>query len=235
MFDRKSFVAEVLGTFILTFVGCGAVVSANAMLESTNGTFGYVEIIGIGLAFGIALLAAAYSMGCVSGGHFNPAVSVGLAISGRFEWGKVLGYVLAQCLGAILAALLLMLAAGGTSLGLGQTTAGIFGVGGALVMETLMTFLLVLIILGTTSDRAAAGFAGLPIGLYLGAAQIIGIPYSGASLNPARTLGPAIFVGGAALTDLWIYIVAPLVGGILAALVYKLVDGADASCDTPPA
>jgi aquaporin Z len=234
MFDRKSFVAEVLGTFILTFVGCGAVVSANAMLESTNGAFGYVEIIGIGLAFGIALLAAAYSMGCVSGGHFNPAVSVGLAISGRFEWDKVLGYVLAQFLGAILAALLLMVAAGGTAFGLGQTTAGAFGVGGALVMETLMTFLLVLIILGTTSDRAAAGFAGLPIGLYLGAAQIIGIPYSGASLNPARTLGPAIFVGGAALTDLWIYFVAPVVGGILAALVYKLVDGADASCDTPP-
>jgi aquaporin Z len=231
MFEQRTFMAEVLGTFILTFVGCGAVVSANAMLGSTNGTFGYVEIVGIGLAFGIALMAAAYSMGCISGGHFNPAVSVGLAVSGRFEWAKVLGYVIAQCIGAILAILLLMLAAGGTELGLGQTTVGkTFGVVGALVMETIMTFLLVLIILGTTSDRAAAGFAGLPIGLYLGAAQIIGIPYSGSSLNPARSLGPALFVGGAALTDLWIYIVAPLVGGVLAALVYKVIEGAKKSC-----
>jgi aquaporin Z len=213
-----------MGTFILTFVGCGAVVSANAMLSSTNGTFGYVEIIGIALAFGIALLAAAYSVGHVSGGHFNPAVSIGLAISGRFEWAKLLGYVIAQTIGAVLAGLLLMLVAGGTDLGLGQTTAGMFGIGGALLMEALMTFILVFIILGTTCDQAAAGFAGLPIGLYLGAAQIIGIPYSGASLNPARSFGPAIFVGGAALTDLWIFVVAPIAGAVAAALVYKLID-----------
>jgi aquaporin Z len=224
MFERKSFVAEVMGTFILTFLGCGAVVSANAMLGSTNNAFGYVEIIGVALGFGIALMAAAYSVGHVSGGHFNPAVSVGLAVSGRFEWKKVLGYVIAQCLGAILAALLLIVAVGNTTLGLGQTTVGAFGVIGALVMEALLTFLLVFVILGTTCEQAAAGFAGLPIGLYLGAAQIVGIPYSGASLNPARSLGPALFVGGAALTDLWIFIVAPVVGGVLAALVYKLVD-----------
>jgi aquaporin Z len=213
-----------MGTFILTFMGCGAVVSANAMLGSTNGSFGYVEIVGIALGFGIALLAAAYSVGHVSGGHFNPAVSVGLAIAGRFEWKKVLGYVVAQCLGAALAAVLLMVAVGSTTLGLGQTTVGAFGVIGALVMEALLTFLLVFVILGTTCEQAAAGFAGLPIGLYLGAAQIVGIPYSGASLNPARSLGPALFVGGAALTDLWVFIVAPLVGGILAALVYKLLE-----------
>jgi aquaporin Z len=194
------------------------------MLGTTNGEFGTVEIIGIALGFGIALLAAAYSMGPISGGHFNPAVSVGLALTGRFEWNKVGGYIIAQCVGAILAAVLLMVAAGGTDFGLGQTTVGGFGVAGALVMEAILTFLLVLIILGTTSTKAAAGFAGLPIGLYLGAAQIVGIPYSGASLNPARSLGPALFVGGAALTELWIYIVAPLVGGILAALVYKVLE-----------
>lgn len=224
MFERKSFVAEVMGTFILTFLGCGAVVSANAMLGSTNNAFGTVEIIGVALGFGIALLAAAYSVGHISGGHFNPAVSVGLAVAGRFEWKKVLGYVVAQCVGAILAAVLLVVAVGGTTLGLGQTTVGAFGVIGALVMEALLTFLLIFIILGTTCEQAAVGFAGLPIGLYLGAAQIVGIPYSGASLNPARSLGPALFVGGAALTDLWVFIVAPLVGGVLAALVYKLIE-----------
>jgi aquaporin Z len=222
MFERKTFVAEVLGTFILTFVGCGAVVSANAMLSSTNGEFGYVEIIGIGLAFGIGLMAAAYSMGHISGGHFNPAVSIGLAVAGKFEWDKVIGYVIAQCLGAILAAFLLMAAAGTTALGLGQTTVGKFDVLGTLIMEALMTFLLVTIILGSTHKKAAAGFAGLPIGLYLGAAQIIGIPYSGASLNPARSLGPALFVGGKALTQFWIYLIAPVVGGVVAALVHGL-------------
>jgi aquaporin Z len=224
MFERKSFVAEVLGTFILTFLGCGGVVSANAMLASTNGAFGYVEVIGVALAFGIALMAAAYSMGPISGGHFNPAVSVGLAAAKKFEWSKVPGYVIAQSVGAILGAVLLAVVAGGTELGLGQTTVGGFGLIGALVMETLLTFLLVLIILGSTGEKAAAGFAGLPIGLYLGAAQIVGIPYSGASLNPARSLGPALFVGGAALTDLWVFIVAPLIGGVLAALVYDLVE-----------
>lgn len=224
MFERESFVAEVLGTFILTFLGCGAVVSANAMLESTNGSFGYVEVIGIALGFGIALMAAAYSMGPISGGHFNPAVSIGLAVAGKFKWSRVVGYIIAQCVGAILAAALLFVAVGSTDLGLGQTTAGIFGVGGALIMEALLTFLLVLIILGSTGEKAAAGFAGIPIGLYLGCAQIVGIPYSGASLNPARSLGPALFVGGAALTDFWIYLLAPVVGGIIAALIYKFVE-----------
>jgi aquaporin Z len=223
MFERKSFVAEVLGTFILTFVGCGSVVAANAMLASTNGEFGYVEIIGIGLGFGIALMAAAYSMGHISGGHFNPAVSIGMAVAGKFKWDKVLGYIVAQCLGAILAAFLLMAAAGTTALGLGQTTVGKFDMLGALIMEALMTFLLVTIILGSTHKKAAAGFAGLPIGLYLGAAQIIGIPYSGASLNPARSLGPALFVGGQALTQFWIYVIAPVVGSLVAALVHELI------------
>jgi aquaporin Z len=224
MFNKKSFVAEVMGTFILTFLGCGAVVTANAMLGNTNGEFGYVEIIGIALAFGIALMAAAYSMGPISGGHFNPAVSISLALAGRFEWKKVWSYVLAQCLGAILAALLLMVAVGGTGLGLGQTTVGAFGVMGALSMEAFLTFLLVFIILGTTSAKAPAGFAGLPIGLYLGVAEIVGIPFSGASLNPARSLGPALFVGGAGLTDLWVFFVAPVVGGVVAALVYKVFE-----------
>jgi aquaporin Z len=194
------------------------------MLASTNGAFGYVEVIGVALAFGIALMAAAYSMGPISGGHFNPAVSVGLAAAKKFEWSKVPGYVIAQSVGAILGAVLLAVVAGGTELGLGQTTVGGFGLIGALVMETLLTFLLVLIILGSTGEKAAAGFAGMPIGLYLGAAQIVGIPYSGASLNPARSLGPALFVGGAALTDLWVFIVAPLIGGVLAALVYDIVE-----------
>lgn len=222
MFDRQSFMAEVIGTFILTFMGCGSVLAANAMLATTNGTFGYVEIIGIALAFGIALMAAAYSVGPISGGHFNPAVSVGLALSGRFKWERVPAYVVAQIVGAIIAAFLLWSAAGTLQFGLGQTTVGRFGVVGALVMEGILTFLLVFIILGTTSEKAAAGFAGLPIGLYLGAAQIVGIPYSGASLNPARSLGPALFVQGAAMADLWLYLLAPVLGGILAAVIYRV-------------
>jgi len=224
MFERKTFLAEVIGTFILVFLGCGAVVSANAMLDSTNGAFGYVEVIGIALGFGIALLAAAYTMGPISGGHFNPAVSIGLALAGRFEWNKVAGYVIAQCAGAILAAAILMAAAGGTGFGLGQTTAGSFGASGALIMEAVLTFMLVFIILGTTSKKAAAGFAGLPIGLYLGAAQIVGIPYSGASLNPARSLGPALFMGGTAVADLWIYFVAPLAAGVFAAAMFRIFE-----------
>ncbi len=234
MIDSKSFTAEALGTFILTFVGCGAVVSAVAMIGKTGGQFGYTEIIGIAIGFGVALMAAAYSMGPISGGHFNPAVSVGLALAGRFEWKAVPAYMGAQFIGGILAALVLMAAAGGVQNGLGQTTVGSFGVGGALVMEAVLTFLLVFIILGATCSKAIAGFAGVPIGLYLGAAQIVGIPYSGASLNPARSFGPAIFVGGPALTDFWIYLVAPLVGGVAAALVYKLVDPAT-ECEIAPA
>lgn len=222
-FELKPFVAEIVGTFILTFMGCGSVVAANAMLTNTNGTFGYVEIIGIALGFGIALMTAAYSMGPISGGHFNPAVSIGLALDDRFEWAKVIPYVIAQCIGAIVAALLLVVAAGGTQYGVGQTTIGQFGTGGAFIMEALLTFLLVTIILGSTGKKAAAGFAGIPIGLYLGAAQIVGIPFSGASLNPARSLGPAIFAGGAALTDIWLFILAPIVGGVLAALLFKFV------------
>lgn len=224
MFDRREFCGEVLGTFILTFVGCGSVVSAIAMLEKTGGEFGYTEIIGIALGFGIALMAAAYSVGHISGGHFNPAVSVGLAVAKRFQWSKVPAFVGAQCIGGFIAALLLMVAAGGVKYGLGQTTVGGFGLPGALVMEALLTFLLVFIILGTTCETAVAGFAGIPIGLYLGAAQIVGIPYSGASLNPARSLGPAIFVGGQALTDFWVFLIAPIIGGIAAAVIYKLVD-----------
>lgn len=224
MFEKRPFVAEILGAFILTFVGCGSVVSAVATLQKTGGTFGYVEITGIALGFGIALMSAAYCVGHISGGHFNPAVTIGLIVAKRFESSKALGYIIAQCIGAIIAALVLMIAAGGTEFGLGQTTVGDFGVRGAFVMEVILTFLLVFIILGATCSQATAGFAGIPIGLYLGASQIVGIPYSGASLNPARSLGPALFVGGDALTDLWLFIVAPIIGGIAAALIFKLVD-----------
>ena len=222
MFERKSFMAEVLGTFILTFIGCGSVLAANVMLETTNGAFGYVEIVGIALAFGIALMAAAYTVGPISGGHFNPAVSIGLALAGRFEWDRVPVYIIAQSIGASIASLLLWFAAGTLQFGLGQTTIGVFGASGAFVMEAILTFLLVFIILGTTSEKAAAGFAGIPIGLYLGAAQIVGIPYSGASLNPARSLGPALFVQGAALNQFWLYVLAPIIGGALAAIIYKV-------------
>lgn len=217
----KKLIAEALGTAILVLFGCGAAVIAGSLIGHT----------GIALAFGLAIVAAAYGLGAISGAHLNPAVSLGMVTAGRMTVGEFVGYAAAQIVGAILgAAVLLVIASGKADFavatnGLGQNGFGA-GYGGqyslvaALVFEGVATFLFVTVILGATGPGSAPGFAGLAIGLTLAAIHLVGIDVTGVSVNPARSIGPAIFVGGKALADLWVFIVAPLAGGALAGVVY---------------
>lgn len=218
----RKFTAEVIGTFILVFFGCGAAVIAGA-----DGTTG-IGLTGISLAFGLSIIAAAYGLGAISGAHLNPAVSLGVLLAGRMETGAFVAYVIAQILGAILAAAVLYLIASGSAGWTGGMGANGYGPGylgeysltSALVFEFVMTFLFVTVILGATQSGAPAGFAGLAIGLTLAAIHLVGIKVTGVSVNPARSIGPALFTGGAALGQLWVFIVAPLAGGALAGIVH---------------
>lgn len=216
-------IAEVLGTFILVFFGCG---SAVLMGE-------FIGMHGIAMAFGLSIVAAAYGLGAISGAHLNPAVSLGVLLAKRMSTSDFVSYVIAQLIGAVLAAgVIYIIASGkaGYSLaenGLGQNGYGAgylgeYSVMAALVFELVATFLFVTVILGATSADAPAGFAGLAIGLTLAAIHLVGINVTGVSVNPARSFGPAIFVGGKALADLWLFIVAPLAGGALAGLIFNM-------------
>ena len=218
----KKMIAEALGTAILVLFGCGAAVIAGASIGYT----------GISLAFGLAIVAAAYGLGAISGAHLNPAVSLGMVAAGRMTVAEFVGYAVAQIFGAILGAAVLYLIASGkagyslASNGLGQNGYGAGYLGeysmmAALVFEFAMTFLFVTVILGVTGPRAAPGFAGLAIGLTLAAIHLVGIDVTGVSVNPARSIGPALFVGGTALAQLWLFILAPLAGGALAGIAYK--------------
>jgi aquaporin Z len=218
----KPFVAEVLGTAILVLFGCGSAVLMGAEIGMT----------GISLAFGLAIVAAAYGLGPISGAHLNPAVSLGALLAGRIGTGTFISYVLAQVVGAVLGALVLYVIASGKAgydvavNGLGQNGfgpgyLGEYSLTAALVFEFVMTFLFVTVILGATQSGAPAAMAGLAIGLTLAAIHLVGINVTGVSVNPARSFGPAVFVGGQALTDLWVFILAPLAGGALAGLVHK--------------
>jgi aquaporin Z len=218
----KKLIAEVIGTFILVLFGCGAAVIAGADIGLT----------GISLAFGLAIVAAAYGLGAISGAHLNPAVSLGMVAAGRMNAGDFVGYAIAQIVGAILGAGVLYLIASGKAdyaigtNGLGQNGfgpgyLGQYSLTAALVFEAVMTFIFVTVILGATGPGSAAGFAGLAIGLTLAAIHLVGINVTGVSVNPARSIGPALFVGGTALAQLWVFIAAPLVGGVLAGVVYK--------------
>jgi aquaporin Z len=215
-------IAELLGTFILVLFGCGAAVIGGAEIGFT----------GIALAFGLAIVAAAYGFGAISGAHLNPAVSLGMVTAGRMSPGAFVAYALAQIAGAILATLVLYLIVSGKagfvmgewalgSNGYGAGYLGEYALGAALVFETVMTFVFVSVILGATGAKSAAGFAGLAIGLTLTAIHLVGINVTGVSVNPARSIGPALFAGGAALSQLWVFIVAPLAGGALAGVLYK--------------
>lgn len=218
----KPFAAEVLGTAILVLFGCGSAVLMGAKIGMT----------GISLAFGLAIVAAAYGLGPISGAHLNPAVSLGTLLAGRIGTGTFISYVLAQFVGAVLGALVLYVIASGKAgydvavNGLGQNGfgpgyLGEYSLTAALVFEFVMTFLFVTVILGATQSGAPAAMAGLAIGLTLAAIHLVGINVTGVSVNPARSFGPAVFVGGQALTDLWVFILAPLAGGALAGLVHK--------------
>jgi aquaporin Z len=219
----KKLIAEMLGTAILVLFGCGAAVIGGASIGFT----------GISLAFGLAIVAAAYGLGAISGAHLNPAVSLGMVAAGRMSVGDFLGYAIAQTVGAILGAGALYLIATGkadytvAANGLGQNGYGAgylgeYSLTAALVFEFSMTFLFVTVILGATGKGSAAGFAGLAIGLTLAAIHLVGINVTGVSVNPARSIGPAIFVGGTAIAQLWVFIAAPLAGGVLAGVLYRM-------------
>lgn len=220
----KPAIAEFLGTLILVFFGVGAAVLGTGDGVAGNGLHG------ISMAFGFAIVAAAYGLGAISGAHLNPAVSLGALIAGRMEASAFVQYVIAQVAGAIAGALIIYIIASGqagfdASAGMGQNGYGAgyggeFGLGAALTFEVVATFLFVTVILGATHGSAPVGFAGLAIGLTLAAIHLVGIRVTGVSVNPARSMGPALFVGGAALSQLWVFIVAPLVGGAAAGIAH---------------
>lgn len=213
----KKAIAECLGTFILVFFGTATAVLGNGM-EGIGTT-------GIALAFGLTIIAAAYSIGTVSGAHLNPAVSLGMWFNKRISTMELVYYVVGQIVGGLIAsfALLSILnASGKETTNLGQNGFGDFNAVGALTIEIILTFIFVLVIMTVTSAKKSnAKLAGVVIGLTLTMIHLVGIPLTGTSVNPARSLAPAIFVGGDALAQVWVFIVAPLIGGLLAALVAK--------------
>ena len=225
MFAKLS--AEFIGTFWLVLGGCGAAVLAAAFPEVGIGWHG------VALAFGLTVLTGAYALGPISGGHFNPAVSVGLWAGGRFPASQLLPYIVVQVAGGIVGAGVLYLIASGNanfsiegglaSNGYGEHSPGKYSLLSGLVSEVVMTFMFLIVILGATHMRAPVGFAGLAIGLALTLIHLISIPVTNTSVNPARSTGPAVFVGGWALQQLWLFWVAPIVGAALAGIVHKSV------------
>jgi len=217
--------AECLGTFWLVFGGCGSAVLAAAVPELGIG------FLGVSLAFGLTVLTMAFAVGHISGGHFNPAVTVGLWVGGRFPASQILPYWVAQVAGGIAAAAVLYLIASGkagfdladgfASNGYGEHSPGGYSLLAALVAEVVLTGFFLIVILGSTDKRAPAGFAPIAIGLALTLIHLISIPVTNTSVNPARSTGPALFVGGWAMAQLWLFWVAPLVGGALGGFIYR--------------
>ena len=217
------YLAEFVGTFVLVFGGCGAAVLAGDK----------IGFAGVALAFGLSLLAMVYTIGHISGCHINPAVTLGLFISKKMDSRHVIGYWVAQILGAVVAAAFLLAIAKGNpngydpavlgfaANGYGDHSPGHYGLAAAALAEIILTFFLVLTVIGATDLKATVGFAGLPFGFVLVLIHLVGIPVTNTSVNPARSIGPALFVGGWALQQLWLFIVAPLIGAALAAVVYR--------------
>lgn len=219
----KKYVAELVGTFILVLFGVGTAVVAGSQ----------VGIVGIALAFGFGQLAAIYGVGPVSGSHVNPAVSLGVFVAGRMNVKDLIGYWVAQFIGGILAAWVIYLIISGVGGGYSVVTSGLgqdgwgpgyqggYSVGSAFLFEFVATLIFLVVILGVTQKAAPKGFAGLAIGITLGAIHLLGIHVTGVSVNPARSLGPALFVGGQAVSQLWLFFVAPLLGGTVAGLLFR--------------
>lgn len=214
MNNLKKYVAEFIGTFVLVLFACGT--AAVVGCSSENGT-GYLLT---ALAFGLVIVAMAYSIGNVSGCHINPAVSIAMLVSKKMSVQDFIGYVIAQFAGATVGALVLMLLVGRDS-GLGANALYNGSVLASLVIEVILTFVFVIAILGVTSKVENSAVSGIVIGLTLTLVHILGISFTGTSVNPARSFGPALFVGGEALANVWVFILAPLVGGVLAALCYQ--------------
>jgi len=217
----NKYVAELIGTFWLTFAGCGSAVIAAGFPEVGIG------LVGVSLAFGLSVVTMAYAIGHISGCHLNPAVTLGLAAGGRFPLGQIAPYIIAQVLGAIAASALLYLIASGApgfdlakgfaSNGYAAHSPGQYNLVACFVMEVVMTMMFLIVIMGATHGKAPAGFAPLAIGLALVMIHLVSIPVTNTSVNPARSTGPALFVGGWAIGQLWLFWVAPLIGGVLAA------------------
>ena len=223
--SSKKYVAELVGTFVLVFMGCGSAVLAGK----------YIGFVGIAFAFGLSVLVMVYAIGGISGCHINPAISISMLASGKMKVKDAAIYVVMQCLGAVIAATVLYAVAlgkPGYSLavnGLGQNGYGVASPGGfsmlsGFVAEVILTFIFLLVIYGSTSKAVPKGFAGIPIGLSLVLIHLVGIPITGTSVNPARSLGPAVIVGGVALGQLWLFWVAPIIGGLLAAALWRFLE-----------
>jgi aquaporin Z len=220
---RKKYVTELIGTMVLVLMGCGSAVIAGYNIHN----------VGIAFAFGLAVLAMVYAIGSISGCHINPAISISMLVARKLTAKATFFYVVFQCVGAIIGAGILYAIAIGNptyslaAIGLGQNGYGSASPAGysltsAIIAEIVLTFIFVLVVHGSTSEKVPKGFAGISIGLSLVLIHLVAIPIDGTSVNPARSLGPALFVGGTALSQLWVFWVAPIIGGILAALVWKL-------------
>lgn len=217
-------VAEFFGTFWLVFGGCGAAVLAAGFPQTGIG------FLGVAFAFGLTVLTMAYAVGHISGGHFNSAVTIGLWSAGRLPSRYVIPYIVAQVIGAIIAAAILWIIASSqpgwipgrfAANGYGDLSPGKYGLGGCFLMEVVMTFFFLFVIIGTTSKGAAAGFAGIPIGLALTLIHLVSIPVTNTSVNPARSTGPALFAGGAYIGQLWLFWLAPIIGAVIAGLLAR--------------
>ena len=219
----KKYLAELVGTFVLTFLGCGAAVALGCGAENT-------PAIGTAVAFGLAVVAMAYTIGGISGCHINPAITLGCFLTGRIDAKDCGMYMLFQVVGAILgAAALAGIVATDPSLIITTATGAnscAYGVTNGLIVEIVLTALFVLVVLGATAkaNEATGKFAGLAIGLSLILIHLVGIHFTGTSVNPARSIGPALFEGGQALSELWVFIIGPFIGGAIAALIWKVID-----------
>ena len=234
---KNKLIAEFLGTFWLVFGGCGSAVLAAKFIALEGATplnLG-IGFVGVSLAFGLTVLTMAYAIGHISGCHLNPAVSVGLAVGGRFDKKELLPYIVSQVLGGAAGAAVLAVIAGGqegftfaagfASNGFGEHSPGHYSMVSALVAEVVLTFFFLLIILGSTDSRAPKGLAPIAIGLGLTLIHLIGIPVTNLSVNPARSTGPALFVGGWAIQQLGLFWLAPVIGAALAGVVYPIMAG----------
>lgn len=220
--DVKKYAAELIGTFALVFIGCGSAVIAGEK----------IGFLGISLAFGLTVLAMVYAIGHLSGCHINPAITLAMLAADKIKSKDAVIYIVVQCVGAVLAAAVLFAIATGQSgydladNGLGQNGYGDespaeYTLAACFVAEVVLTFLFLIVIFGATNKKAPKGFAGIPIGFSLVFIHLIGIPITGTSVNPARSLGPALFVGGEAIIQLWMFWIAPIIGGVIAAVVWK--------------
>lgn len=228
----KKIIAELIGTFCLVLFGCGAAVMAGIATTGPEG----LGLLGISFAFGLAVVVMAYVIGPISGCHINPAITISMLVAGKMNMKDTLAYIIAQVIGAILAAgVIYIIQSGMPGFAMGEWALGANGWGpgylgeyntaSAFITEAVMTFLFLFVIFAVTSKNGNPNMAGLAIGLSLTLIHMVAIPITGTSVNPARSIGPAVFAGGAALSQLWLFIVAPIVGGIVAAIVWKGIFG----------